>query len=74
MGFLNSLLGKKQENDSVAKVKDPVCGMEIDPNTAAASLEKDGQIYYFCSQDCKEKFSTKGSTEHSQHKSSGCCG
>jgi Cu+-exporting ATPase len=37
-------------------VKDPVCGMNIDPNTAAASEEYQGQRYYFCSQACHERF------------------
>ncbi|KKL46481.1 hypothetical protein LCGC14_2345140 [marine sediment metagenome] len=35
---------------------DPVCGMEVDPATAAASQEHDGRRYYFCSAGCAEKF------------------
>ena len=31
---------------------DPVCGMEVDPASAAASLEYKGATYYFCSQAC----------------------
>jgi YHS domain-containing protein len=38
------------------KVKDPVCGMYIDPNTAAGKSEYQGQTYYFCSQGCKKSF------------------
>lgn len=37
-------------------VRDPVCGMEIDPQTAFASREHLGQTFYFCSQSCVEKF------------------
>lgn len=37
-------------------VKDPVCGMEIDPATAAGSSEFNGQTYYFCSVGCKKSF------------------
>jgi YHS domain-containing protein len=37
-------------------VKDPVCGMEIDPKTAAGQSEFKGQIYYFCSYGCKKAF------------------
>ena len=37
-------------------VKDPVCGMQIDPNTAHASEEYEGQKYYFCSASCHERF------------------
>lgn len=37
-------------------VKDPVCGMDIDTSTAVASMEHEGETYYFCSQACHEKF------------------
>ena len=37
-------------------VEDPVCGMEISMETAPAKTEYEGQIYYFCSQACKETF------------------
>lgn len=38
------------------KVKDPVCGMGIDPDQAAAHVEHDGETYYFCSDSCHKKF------------------
>ncbi|MCR4406221.1 MAG: YHS domain-containing protein [Anaerolineae bacterium] len=38
------------------KVKDPVCGMMIDPKTAAATSEYKGQTYYFCARGCKVAF------------------
>ncbi|MGE0600636.1 MAG: heavy metal translocating P-type ATPase [Dehalococcoidia bacterium] len=37
-------------------VKGPVCGMDIDPATAAASEEHEGKTYYFCSHACHERF------------------
>src|SRR5262249_41522133 len=37
-------------------VKDPVCGMDVDPATAAGSLEHRGRTYYFCSRHCLETF------------------
>ena len=37
-------------------VIDPICGMSVDPERAAATSERDGKTYYFCSQFCKEKF------------------
>ena len=37
-------------------VKDPVCGMEIDPKSAAAKGEHQGQTYYFCSVGCEKTF------------------
>jgi P-type Cu+ transporter len=36
---------------------DPVCGMEVDPDTAAGSFEYQGTTYYFCSKGCLEDFS-----------------
>ncbi len=38
------------------KVKDLVCGMMIDPKTAAATSEYEGQTYYFCARGCKVAF------------------
>ena len=39
-----------------AGVLDPVCGMTVNPATAAGSVDHDGQTYYFCSRHCVEKF------------------
>jgi Cu+-exporting ATPase len=36
--------------------KDPVCGMMVEPESAAATSEYNGKTYYFCSVDCKEEF------------------
>ncbi len=36
--------------------KDPVCGMDVVPETAAGSIEHDGRTIYFCSRHCVEKF------------------
>lgn len=38
------------------KTIDPVCGMEIDPATAAGRSEYGGETFHFCSPACKEKF------------------
>jgi Cu+-exporting ATPase len=35
---------------------DPVCGMEVDPATAAGTSEYQGTTYYFCSVGCKRQF------------------
>jgi P-type Cu+ transporter len=35
---------------------DPVCGMEVNPQDAAAVSEYEGKKYYFCCEDCKEEF------------------
>ncbi|GIW86385.1 MAG: hypothetical protein KatS3mg108_0709 [Isosphaeraceae bacterium] len=36
--------------------KDPVCGMDVDPDAAAGSHEFDGKTYFFCSRGCLDKF------------------
>ena len=38
--------------------KDPVCGMNVDPSAAAATVSHIGKTYYFCSRGCAEKFQT----------------
>jgi Cu+-exporting ATPase len=40
---------------AVAQI-DPVCGMKVLPQKAAASLKRAGRTWYFCSQGCKAKF------------------
>jgi len=35
--------------------KDPICGMEVDESTGI-KLEKDGKVYYFCSEGDRDKF------------------
>ena len=37
-------------------VLDPVCGMTVDPATAAGSTTYEGRTYYFCSPRCLERF------------------
>ncbi len=37
-------------------VKDPVCGMEVDPHTAQYRADYEGHAYYFCSAGCRERF------------------
>ncbi len=41
---------------SAPRVKDPVCGMMVDPEKAAAKLEHAGKTYFFCSSRCTERF------------------
>ena len=40
----------------MAKVKDPVCGMEFDSSQAEAQTIHEGQSYFFCSQECRRIF------------------
>lgn len=39
-----------------AVVRDPVCGMEVDPEAAPVSLQWEGQTYYFCCDSCLRRF------------------
>src|SRR3954453_10767095 len=38
------------------KTLDPVCGMTVIPERAAAHVTHDGRDFYFCSQGCATKF------------------
>lgn len=38
------------------RVTDPVCGMSVEPESAAGSYEYEGRTYYFCSPSCLQKF------------------
>jgi P-type Cu+ transporter len=40
-------------------VKDPVCGMSVDPATARHRAEYQGATYYFCSAGCQAKFTAE---------------
>ncbi|MCU4742392.1 YHS domain-containing protein [Halobacteria archaeon AArc-m2/3/4] len=37
-------------------VTDPVCETDVNPNDTEVQSEKEGEMYYFCSIDCREKF------------------
>jgi Cu+-exporting ATPase len=37
-------------------VRDPVCGMSVDPASAKHSADHGGATYFFCSARCREKF------------------
>jgi Cu+-exporting ATPase len=47
--------------------KDPVCGKDLQPNTATSSLVREGKTFYFCSTDCRAKF------DDDPEKYCGCC-
>lgn len=65
-------------------VKDPVCGMEVDPKKSDWVAEYGGKTYYFCSEGCMRAFNThpskylerNSSNMHSHNHGSmgGCCG
>ena len=41
---------------SLARVKDPVCGMDVNPDTSQRMATLHGQAYFFCSAGCRTKF------------------
>jgi Cu+-exporting ATPase len=55
------------------KATDPVCHMEVDPESAAGTSEYKGETYYFCSLGCKRSFDQNpenylsGKPEHAGH-------
>lgn len=57
MEGMHSCCGGHAANDNQsALAKDPVCGMSVDPATAAATREYNGTAYYFCNPGCAAKF------------------
>ncbi|MDQ3129797.1 MAG: HAD-IC family P-type ATPase, partial [Acidobacteriota bacterium] len=47
-----------REDKSGAEI-DPICGMTVNPATAAGSFNHAGKTYYFCSAGCLQKFTAQ---------------
>ncbi|WP_109464884.1 heavy metal translocating P-type ATPase [Albibacillus kandeliae] len=45
-----------QEHSRRQGLRDPVCGMTVDPALGKPTAEHDGHIYHFCSEGCRTKF------------------
>ena len=52
--------------DLHAPAIDPVCGMQLDPQTAIPSTTYDGVTYRFCSAQCRETFTADPRRYHHQ--------
>ena len=37
-------------------IKDPVCGMTLEPEKASGQMAHAGNTYYFCSEQCQRTF------------------
>ncbi|NDV02015.1 heavy metal translocating P-type ATPase [Pseudoroseicyclus tamaricis] len=37
-------------------IRDPVCGMTVDPDAGKPSAEVEGRVYHFCCAGCRDKF------------------
>jgi len=61
------------ESTSTNTIKDPICGMTVDPKTALHA-ERDGAQFSFCSAHCREKFLSAPAGSKPLGKPSGCCG
>lgn len=46
----------KPEQQEPNQVTDPVCGMSVNPDSAAGSSQHGGKTYFFCSLRCKQRF------------------
>lgn len=53
MGIFGKLFGGSKN-----KVKDPVCGMMVDPEKTQYKSDHKGKTYYFCSENCQKAFET----------------
>lgn len=43
--------------------KDPICGMEIQEKDARHMIHFEHETFYFCSDQCKEKYTRKSGTK-----------
>lgn len=41
------------------KIKDPVCGMELERKDAEATHEYRDRRFFFCSEECRQKFAAE---------------
>ena len=48
--------GESDDEADAEPAIDPVCGMTVDPATADASVEHDGETYHFCCHGCADSF------------------
>jgi YHS domain-containing protein len=53
---LMSALQLAMRGAPMAMVVDPVCGMRIESEEAAGTMDYEGKTYYFCSQTCHDAF------------------
>jgi len=45
-----------EEMEKTSVIRDPVCGMPVEPEKVKFKAEFGGRIYYFCSEYCKRRF------------------
>ena len=47
--------GKAPAGKAEDVVRDPVCGMTVDPAAGKPSAEHDGHMFHFCSESCRDE-------------------
>lgn len=55
-GWVMNSEPSKGKKGAMATTKDPVCGMNVQPERAAGRSEYKGETYYFCAPGCKRRF------------------
>ncbi|MBB3352930.1 Cu+-exporting ATPase [Rhizobium sp. BK049] len=48
-----------QEKATEVVIRDPVCGMTVDPQAGKPSFDHMGRVYHFCSESCRTKFAAQ---------------
>ncbi|WP_249680457.1 heavy metal translocating P-type ATPase [Roseococcus pinisoli] len=59
---------------ATATVKDPVCGMTVDPAKTPHHAEHAGKAYHFCSAGCRTKFQADPGKYVASEEAVSCCG
>ena len=59
-------------NESKSVTKDPICGMIVN-ESSALHAERDGKIFYFCSEHCQKEFLSRPAGVNPDVKSGSCC-
>jgi len=72
---------EQRSNSAVTMEVDPVCGMEVDQQSAPAKSEYRSKTYYFCAPGCRKTFEANpdkyteggGKRLSGHHGGGGCC-
>ncbi len=58
-GETRRISGDETRRTNMSQEIDPVCGMTVEPESAAAKTEYEGKTYYFCNPGCAKAFDRK---------------
>jgi YHS domain-containing protein len=65
--------GKGPESQRINVTLDPICGMSVEEKSALR-VERDGKTFFFCSEQCLQKFLATIAGVKSDSKAGSCCG